>query len=425
MKKVISLYSLALLLTACGSPTPSRLQEAWNQRNDPTLMGLDQLKNEYRYDTNFYRLNLQGALSQTPWSDFYWPTFRGGLTYRWNWRGTDGQSVSQKDRYAYDPKPFDQLSSDEISYLSPAEKYDVYMGYTDYRTTKAERVRTDILRHTEGRPEFDPNAGEIPTWEGLCHAWAPATLAFDEPDAVTLKGRTGIEIPFGSSDIKGLLSLFLDQVPSNEVRFLGGRCNTDLSKIVEDIEEAEFPYVGSPSYKLTEAQRKEKIARLKAELARLSSSPVCRDTNAGAFHIVLTNQIAKLNEGFVADVTRDDEVWNQPIFGFESSILKTSPGASPGAATGTAKELEILTRMDYIVEVAEHWSKADYAAEDAQSSVTYRYRLELNANDEIIGGEWLEYERPDFLWKQKTPDFLGSYEGIKEIYKASTLKSAR
>jgi hypothetical protein len=419
LKKILVSSLFATLFSACGPHSSSQLNEAWNEANDPRIMGIEKLKDEYQYETKFDQLSLESNLPVTPWSDYYWPTYLGGLSYRWSWQGqTNGHFVTDEDRYNYQTVKFNKLTPEAIKHLSPAEKYDLYMGFEDYRTTQQERQRTQVLKRVPAHPDYDAAAEPIPHWEGLCHAWAHATLAFQEPELVTMTNKKGIEIPFGSSDIKGLLSLFLDHVPSPDTRFLGGRCSDDMSSLLDKIAKIESPEEGSPYFNATAEEKAAALAPIKDELARLSQSMVCRDTNAGAFHLVITNQIAKLQEGFIVDVTRDDEVWNHPVYGFKSEVVaELEP--STGAAPGTVKEIEVLTRMDYIVEVSQHWQRKDYRPEVAQASVEYHYRLELNANGEIIGGEWLDYDRPDFIWKQSTPKFKGTFKGVGRIYRAS------
>jgi hypothetical protein len=112
-----------------------------------------------------------------------------------------------------------------------------------------------------------------------------------------------------------------------------------------------------------------------AEMKRQMNSAECRDTNAGAFHVALTNQIAVKNEGFVADVTRDSEVWNQPIYAYETKIIAEKNCATPGAAAGTVREVTVETTMYYISEVDQHWSYVE--KHDSIGTKEYQYRLEL------------------------------------------------
>ncbi|MCA2959165.1 MAG: PT domain-containing protein [Silvanigrellales bacterium] len=44
----------------------------------------------------------------------------------------------------------------------------------------------------------------------------------------------------------------------------------------------------------------------------------------------------------------------------------------------------------------------------------------MNSNDEIIGGEWISDERPDFVWTQERPVFRGYWQKLEAIYSQST-----
>ena len=37
----------------------------------------------------------------------------------------------------------------------------------------------------------------------------------------------------------------------------------------------------------------------------------------------------------------------------------------------------------------------------------------------VIGGEWISFDRPDFMWKRINKDFEGYFKGLEKIYKAS------
>jgi hypothetical protein len=254
------------------------------------------------------------------------------------------------------------MSVEQLKALSPAEKYDIFMGRFDYPTVASERNRVS-------RSDAD--------WEGICHGWAPASLLYLEPGAATLIGADGVRVPFGSGDVKALLTYFHAVVNRGGVRGLGARCRTKLN-------------------------------------GRPGSSPECQDVNAGAFHVVLANQLGLRKQGFVADVTRDFEVWNQPVHGF-STRIRGYQKPSLGAAPGTVKEAVVDTTMTYAFEIDPTWNPG--VRKDR--SKTYTYRLELNNNGQIIGGEWYSLDRPDFLWTQGRRSFSGYYAKIFEVYKAS------
>lgn len=348
------------LTTACSDghdarTERSRIFEAWDVINQPSRFGRN-------YELRLNRLPASGSLVRIPWSDSYWPTQKAGIAFRWlNPIGSPFSYVSPSRM------KLRTMSQQDIAKLSPAEKLDIFNDRFDYPTVVSERKRTY------------PGAA---AWEGLCHGWAPAALEFSEPKPVTLKGSNGFSIPFGSSDVKALLTWHMATRNSIAAVGLGARC----------------PIFGTIGL----------------------NTPSCRDANAGAFHVVLANQIGILKEGFIADVARMGEVWNQPVYKFESKQL-SKRGPSPGSAPGTFEEVVIETLMHYSIEMQPQWDALGELTERPLTrSVLYRYRLELNRNGEILGGIWLQDDRPDFIWLQQRGAFIGSDSSIQKIYEAST-----
>lgn len=320
----------------------------WDETNSPENF-------ESNFITKFRMLPTNGSLRKKPWTASYWPTFKGGITHRWL---TDEVTYS---RLGYSRKGVD--------YLSPAEKYDLYIGRTDFPLTNFELKRTGI--------RYNNN---IPEWEGLCHAWAPASYLFAEPNPITVTGKNGEQIQFGSADIKALLMINFDLSKTGEkTKFLGSRCSLDKAN-------GNFKY-----------------------------DPSCSDTNAGAFHVVLANYIGIRNQSFVIDRTRDSEVWNQPVEAFSIKILDEYRGASDGAAEGTAKEVVVESVVRWVGEIENEWEKSGTSLQVSN----YKYRLELDSRGRIIGGKWLSWERPDFIWTQTRPGFTGFMAPLKELYERS------
>jgi hypothetical protein len=310
---------------------------------------------------NFAALALKARLETKPWSDSYWPSKEGGIAARWN--------EANSNPFTYVSPTREQVASytrEQLAALSPAEKYDILLGRYDYPLVKSERARTS------------PND---PHWAGLCHGWAPAALHYKEPAAVTLKNADGVSVPFGSSDVKALLTFYQGQMAQTRTRFLASRCNIDLAK--------------NPG----SAQLRE-----------------CRDTNAGAFHVVLTNLLSR-GEGFIADVTRDLEVWNQPVYAFSTQVIREQ-APSAGAAPGTVREVVVQTQIRYGMEIEANW--APLGLNQTSASRTYVYRLELDSAGKIIGGEWLTEDRPDFLWAESRAEFAGYFGALGTLYKAAT-----
>lgn len=358
-KYLVLVLAMAGLMAACGPTTPSssQVKEAWAPSSDPRLLHAQ--TNGYQWQ--LARLPLDGAIPVQPWADDYWPSYTGGIAKRWEYT----------DAWTYESPSLLQLqlmSQEEMKKLSPAEKLDIFVGAYHYPTVARERLRV--------RPT-------APTWEGLCHGWAPAALVFEEPRATVVTNADGIAIPFGSSDVKALLTYAMDKHMQTEgsTSSVGLRCNNNLS----------------------------------AEPAA-ARSLACRDVNAGAFHVALTNEIGLRKKGFVADVTRDAEVWNHPIYAYRSRILGHSR-PHRGAAFGTVREVMVETDIDYTVEISPTWEPVVGTEAQAISTRTYQYRLELDYWGQVIGGEWLTDDRPDFLWTETKPEVNDFNMGILAIYR--------
>jgi Transglutaminase elicitor len=381
MRKLVLLYAGFLFFSL-----PGYSFSRWDDLNKPTIF-------EKNYEYNLNKLSNSGFLSVMPWSDDYYPTEKGGISFRWNQKNFS----KEVELYGYNLLNMDDLSRVNIAELSPSEKWDIFVGDKNWSLTKYERKRTKVMRTVPGSSVYDAEF-KIPSWEGLCHSWAPATLLFETPEAVTVDSANGVKVPFGASDIKALLTMFMD-TSETETKYLGSRCNLSKKEFKEKLAKGEITA--------------EEYAEAMVEL----NGPECSDVNAGAFHIVLANQLNKRDEGFVADVTRDLEVWNQPVIGFDSEMGSPEEGATPGCAEGTAFQVYVRTKMYYISEIDMSWT-SEFNKESIESE-TYEYILELDKDKNIIGGKWLSDHHPDFIWKRDRPDFKGYFKPLEAIYKKS------
>ncbi len=258
MRSISSRAWLALTLfwiMACHPTNTSRLDEAWDAANNPVLM----MAYGNEFVTKFGDLPLKGQPDKMPWSDNYWPSYEGGIAYRWNWSrskdlarellgSSDREFAGQLDdapelqklrSEVLGYRPYtkeelqalpDDLRSTTIATLSPAEKYDIYRGRFDYPTVAFERRRTGINATLRDQAGYTPGF-KIHKWFGICHAWAPATILFEEPGSLEVDSKDGFRIPMAASDVKALLSHMLDKDPgqAHASSFLAERCNNDIS----------------------------------------------------------------------------------------------------------------------------------------------------------------------------------------------------
>ena len=98
-------------------------------------------------------------------------------------------------------------------------------------------------------------------------------------------------------------------------------------------------------------------------------------------------------------------------------VLNKHGKVSPGAAKGTKREVTVETKIIYITEVGQTWKKS--WNDKSFKKVTYKYVLELGRFGRIIGGRWLSYKRPDFIWKESLPYFQGILTGLDQLIKKS------
>lgn len=333
------------------------LGDKWDQSNDPSTWS-----SSFQYKLD--KLPTSGQARRTPWSDTYWASYQGGIANRWQ---------DEQNRFpGFDYKLFtlEELKngSVDLNTLSPAEKFDIFNSRYDYPLVNSEWHRC--------------NSNDA-RWEGLCHGWAPAAISYEEPKNATIKNKDGLIIPFGSSDVKALLSYFMAQFASDQERpqFIAERCNTDIDN--------------SPT---------------------MADSTECWDMNPGSFHVMLTNMIGLANKAFVCDIERSYEVWNQPMTKYEYTLGNTSAPTNT-SAPGTVKEQSVSFTLYYVKETY----PSPTAHEPLVLNKQYNYVLDLDANNNILGGSYdkNQWEHVDFMWAEEAPAFFGYFQQLDTIYKAS------
>ncbi len=304
----------------------SSQKSKWDSANHPAIL----VKNP---DTHFPSLPLAGTLEEgkTLWSDSYWPRNDGGISRRW-------QDLSGTIKYKIlSEKQARALTEEQISKLSPAEKFDLLQD--DYGFSFTSRVKRQ-------------NPSNRPDWEGICHGWAQASVHHEQFSPMTFKNKSGQEIRFASSDIAALMSYYYAKVGGGKVRFLGRRCRENA---------------GNTGIK-------------------------CTDMNAGAFHVVLTNRLRE-KQSFIMDLDPYVHVWNFPVLGYQSRVLEEH-APQPGSAPGTVREILVSTKLFYALETGPEWNPPLRVP----GHKDYWYWLELDASEKIIGGSWSDANHPDFAW---------------------------
>lgn len=322
------------------------------------------------------------ALKQIPWADSYWPIYKGLIGIRYS----DPNFPDSKNflvNYNYiSANPADAIvasgDSNTIDQLSPAEKYDLLVGDSNWTLTR--------YAWDQGKRYLEKE-NIVPSWVGICHGWSAAAhmnVAVSHRPIVALSTKN-IPITFYPSDIKALQSMIWANA-SPTARFIGTKCK-----------------VSKP--------QKNSIGRV--------IDPDCLDSNPATFHLILTNQLGINQRSFVMDETYDAEVWNFPVTAYKykyfnpqtlEPTLNIKRAIIPIESFKVDKFKEfrsaevryvvgIIIDTTYVIEIA-----PNRGSQDASPQKTFRhfYDLELNAKFEIIGGEWYANAHPDFIWTYDT-----------------------
>jgi hypothetical protein len=327
------------------------------------------------------------------WSETYWPSNVGGIAYRWS------SPNPEPFKYKFNSKAeLMKMSIPELSRLSPAEMYDVAMGDYNYTLTRK------MLGKYSSRDLW---------WEGICHGWSQAATNYPEPAKVLIKNPDGIKVPFGSSDVKALLAMHEASNYGGAYSFAGRRCKVG----------GKVPGEGDNRDHNTNPPSVED-----------ANSPDCKDVNAGAFHVVISNMLGIHGRGFVADIDRYNDVWNQPVTSYLSEIVGEEAISELEIADGVARKVRIKTKMTYGEELKFYTPELgatgirNFVSKEPVTGTVhqefrmrpYEYYLEIDAAGKIIGGSWISETRPDFLWMfARSENFKNSpipLGGLGKIY---------
>jgi len=342
-------------------------EDAWNYENDPRRFNVDVV---YK----LAELPRDGSAAQMPWSETWWPMRKDGFNQRW--QGSDKLSPMEKYDMAFNnwtpPEGFMNLrpfsypgsSFDKAYYeqLGPAAKYESENG----GNAMARNGRDD---DGDGKVDESDDWDGLGSWWGKCHMWSATSILVPEPKRAVEYNN----VRFEYSDLTALaMEAYYNR---SKAYMLGGRCNDE--EVTRD--------------NYGRANRDE-----------------CRDTNAGSFHVIVTNMLGRHRRAFVMDAASDFEVWNHPVTDFRIDALEE---------VSLSKALELLHRTDVTEYPYNKDAKIFYEVRttlgfatdgvspstqphgNVRTSKSYHYLLELDQNGNILGGEWLQSEGyPDFFW---------------------------
>jgi len=341
----------------------SAYADNWDKNNDPA-----NFDSRYEYSFNALPKNATLPNNKMPWSSSFWPRKKGSINYRWNTPNPTGFDLRSPTR-----QQVMSMSQEQLAQLSPAEKFDLARGFYDYplSTSVAKNAKKDAK-----------------DFEGVCDGWTAAAIQFSEPTPVAMTNPDGIVIPFGSSDVKALMSYdFSINQNSGELGsvFVGKYCVVPFGMNLK---------VGS-----------------------------CTDINPGAMHVILANQLGLKKESFGVDIDSGKETWNQPVYGYEFEVRGQTK------ADHAASALIIHAKLKYAEddpdgEEAKNvftWDPTVGTLKYAAGVMEMDYVLELDYSGRIIGGSWLgnsKTKHPDLFWMPTNKmKFSAEFDYLNKIYK--------
>jgi hypothetical protein len=142
----------------------------------------------------------------------------------------------------------------------------------------------------------------------------------------------------------------------------------------------------------------------------------------GSFHVSIANWIGMVKHPVIMDLSIHLQIWNFPVFkytcnnctdsGTKWKYVTAEQAMAIIGGSGTYIFNHAAKRfadVDISLVHAEPYAKEQIGVQKISEPKRYRYILELNERNEIIGGEWAKESQknhPDFIWvslESKTP----------------------
>lgn len=327
-------------------------QSCWLQKfltDDNYLnINIDTVCKFYNYD---YGMKSAYLKTKTPWIENYFLFKVGGIAARWQSKGfvpypnddyfpTTGYPSNEDLNW----EKIKLLSKEELSKLSPSEKLDIYLGYTDFRITRWE------LRNR------GPKMDTVSAWDGYCNGVRAAGALVSEPTKeITVSSKTDntIQFVFYPADLKALAAASCYYV----TRYFDAGQNNNANNpnpVIFDM-----------------------VVRL---LISKDISPIFFD------------RYSKTNKKGI------NEIWNTSIVGYTRRVAITNNPSNNSKnlnVTMTIYEVEDVDNLkDFNKQTVSLIKMKD---KDLVATKTYNYTISIDSNGNMIDGKW-NGNYPDFIW---------------------------
>ena len=295
----------------------------------------------------------------------------------------------------------------------------------------------------------------IAAWEGICNGWSTAAGLVPRPRrSVSFSLPNGKKLKFYPADIRGLISLYYvnsliqdganigeDHLPTTQGTVSAGlRCNLKNAK--EDIWGRKYDHKDDPFNGRNSVTGKRDSR--------------CSGVHPATWHLGLVNLIGKQGRSFVVERKVGAAVDNHPMYKYKMKYFNPNSGFKKKKLKDnivSVSEKDTFRQFRnkktrFIVGVETEITYLNYAKPSRKDSTSEKddsekdkkmfYDLELDANYNIIGGQWravkagmpsgdrrssggstknrLNHNQPDFFWTI-TKDYkkLGWFDNEKDI----------
>lgn len=340
-----------------------------------------------------------GWVAFQPWSSTYWPLDKGMAANAYADRGGHTRyfginkmnfdsSVSRLQRRIENKS----ITDEEIDFMSPTEKYDLYLGDDTFTLSKA-------IWQSLAEAEKNSKHHSIQDWEGICHGWAPASSFMKRPTkkftVASIDGR--FNIPFYPDDLKALGSLlWANSLIQDNSMVEGIRCDTNN------------PAIDYGSGKVLRTR--------------------CKGVNPGVWHLSVLGLIGEKHRPFIINKNNDIEIWNQPVTGFDFKYYNPKTNE-----TGKVEQVAVRANaynddfksfrdpktvyivgvdmlFHYMDETEPSHAETDDKKNDSVKDMHMKYELELDEAYNVLGGEWSSENDQDRRWIPNYPGFMWRFQ---------------
>jgi hypothetical protein len=373
--------------------------------------------------------NVLDGGGHTPWSDTYWPDNDIGIAARYeNANGRPTPQPKRSDVVLYDavrPTQAEFLAMDPatrtamINLMSPSEKMDIANGDDNYTLTKR------VIKGLTGNAHYA---------YGICHGWSPASSNYPEPQQNSFVNANGIEVPFGSSDVKAAIEFYYAWIASE----FDEKHNENWG----------FTRTTPSTYFQTDNNIIPFSYRQIGHRCLIGEDCIDKTISPMSLHLALHNIVGRYHRSFDIDANKGLDLWNYPVVGYASENKgesKPSRDDLQNAPTAVKKVLYV-TDVYFADEsdpthrpnngtaqaskIPDGWERIGVPLAKMPGNVDSRrliYFLYVDANNNIVGGDWkpngafASAEKKNahigFAWRASRVPFRGSFDVLNKIYK--------